>query len=90
MVWWKGLSPDKGRNGRGGFAGGGNLRLPPPEHSCKFHFYQSHYGPVSGGGAKDRVKGVQVVMVAVSLVLLDFVDGGLEGGTGGGRGGGDG
>ena len=57
-----GLSPAGGRDGRDRIAGGGDLNLPPPEHSCTVYCDQAHYGPVSGGRAEAGVKGRQVVV----------------------------
>ena len=48
--WWMGVSPAGGCDGGGGVTGGGDLRLPPLEHSHTVHCGQSHYGPVSSGG----------------------------------------
>ena len=57
-----GLLPAEGCNGRGGVAGGGDLRLPSPEHSRTVYCDQAHYGPVSGGGAEAGAKGGQAVV----------------------------
>ena len=51
----KGLSHTVGRYGGGGIAGGGELRLPPPEHICTVYCDYDHYGTVSGGGAESGV-----------------------------------
>ena len=34
-----GVSTSGGSDGRGGVTGGGDLRLPPPEHSRTVHYY---------------------------------------------------
>ena len=44
-----GIPPDIGRDGGGGTAGGGELRLLSPEHGRTVYGDQSHYGPVSDG-----------------------------------------
>ena len=36
------ISPAGGRDGVSGTAGGGDLRLPPPENGCTFHCDQAH------------------------------------------------
>ena len=53
-----GIPPTEGRDGGGGTAGGGDLRLPPLEHSPNVYCDQAHYGPVSGYGADVGAKGV--------------------------------
>ena len=58
-----GIPPTGGCDGKGITAGGGDLRLPPPEHGCKVYCNQAHYGPVSGGGVETGAKGVQAVVV---------------------------
>ena len=91
-----GVSPAGGNNGVGGSTGGGDLRLPPEEHSRKVHCDKSHYGPVSGGREVSRVTGDQEVVGSRRLGLGGDADGGLGGGMlegGGGDGqddGGDG
>ena len=54
-----GLSLSGGRDGGGGIAGGGDLRLPSPERSFIVCCNQDHYGPISGGGTESGVKGGQ-------------------------------
>ena len=49
-----GVSPARGRDDRGRITGGGDLRLPPTEHSLTVHFNQAYYRPVSGGGTEAR------------------------------------
>ena len=67
--WGMGVFPTGGSDGRGGITVGGYLCLPPPEQILAVHCYQAHYGPVSGGGAKSGVEGVQVVLGAGRLGL---------------------
>ena len=43
------LPPAGGCDGAGVCAGGGDLHLPPPEHSCTIYLDYTYYGPVSGG-----------------------------------------
>ena len=80
-----GVSLSGGRGGRGGIIGGGDLRLPPTEHSCTVHYNQAHYVPVFGGSAEAGVKGGQVVVGAGRLRLGDDVSGVSGGETGRGR-----
>ena len=65
---------------------GGDLRLPPPEHSKIVYCYQYHYEPVSSGGEASRVMGVQSVVEIGRLGLGRDADYGLGGGTDGGGG----
>ena len=67
--------------------GGEDLCLLPPEHSLTVYCDQAHYGPVSGGGVEDGVKGVQLVVGAGRIRLGGDADGGLGGGTDEGGGG---
>ena len=60
-----GIPPAGGRYDGGGTVGGGDLRLPPPEHSITVYCSQAHYGPVSGGRAETGANGIQVVVVIV-------------------------
>ena len=53
-----GISTAGGRDCGGGIEVVGDLRLPPPEHSCTVYFGQDHSGTVYGGGADSRVKGI--------------------------------
>ena len=64
MEWSMVLSPAVGSDGGGGTEEGGDLRLLPPKHSRTVYCNQTHYGPVSSGGAESRIKGGQVVVVA--------------------------
>ena len=67
--WWMGVSNSGGIHGGGGTKGGGDLHLPPLEHSRTFHCDQAHYGRMSGGGAEAGVKGGQAVVGAARLEL---------------------
>ena len=49
--------PTGGCDGGGGFTGGGDLRLPPPEHSCTVYCDNADYGPMSGGKVEAKAKG---------------------------------
>ena len=64
-----GVSPTGVRGGGGRIIGGGDLRLPSPEHSCTVHCDHAYYGPVYGGGAEAGVKGGQAVVGAGRLGL---------------------
>ena len=83
-----GVPPTGGSDDRGGITGGGDLRLPPPEHSHTFHCEEAHYVPVYGLVSASGVKDVQAVLGRGRLGLGRDADGGLGGGTdrgGGGR-----
>ena len=82
-----GVQPYGTSNGRGGITGGGDLRLPPPEHICKVNYDQYHYGPVSGSSVEDGVKGGQSVVGSGRIGLGGDAEGGSGGGTDGGGGG---
>ena len=82
-----GYTPNVGRYGGGGTAGGGDLRLPPPEHSRTVYRDKAHYGPVSGGGEEDGAKGVQAVVGTRQGGCGGYRYGSLGGGTDGGWGG---
>ena len=82
-----GIPPAGGRDGGGGNAGGGYLRLPSPERIHTVYCDQTHYGPVSGGGGETRFKGDQVVVVEGRIICGGYVDVGLGVGTDGGGGG---
>ena len=56
------ITPAGGRDGGSGTAGGGDLRLPPPEHGSKVHCDQDHYLPMSGGGAETGANDIHVVV----------------------------
>ena len=62
------IPPTGGRNERSGNAGGGDIRLPPPEHGRTVHCYQAHYGPVHGGRAETGANDI--------LSVVSFVTGG--------------
>ena len=82
-----GLPPAGGYDSRVGIAGGGDLRLPPPENSHKVYRKYANYGPVSDVETEARDKGgIEVVGTGRSGFGED-VDGGLGGGTDGGGGG---
>ena len=76
-----GVSLSRGCNGGGGITRGGDLCLPPTEHSFTVHFNQAHYGPVSGDRAEAGVKGGQVVVGAGRLKLGGDVSSVLGGET---------
>ena len=78
-----GVPPTGGVNGKDGPSGFGYLCSPPPEHSHTVHFNQAHYGPVSGGRATPRDKGVKEAVVAVVSGTGGDADGGSVSGTGG-------
>ena len=80
---WMVVSPDGGSNGRVGITGVGGLHILPPEHSRTVNCDQAHCIPVSGGGRKDRVKGVQSMVGSGRLGLGGDVDDGLGGKTDG-------
>ena len=82
-----GVSPTGGHDGRVGFTGGGDLRLPPPEHGCTDRCNQTHHGPVSGDVTEAGVKVGQAVVGARLLGFGGDVDGGSRGETDGGGGG---
>ena len=84
-----GVPPSGGVNVGGGFAGVGDLCIPPLEYSCTVHCNQPHYGPVSGGGEASGVMGLQVVVESGRIGLGGGVDSG-SGGRAGVEGGGDG
>ena len=63
--WWEISASPSGRgDGLGGVTGGGDLRLLPPKHSLKFHCYQDHCLPVSGGVEVTGVTDIQAVVVS--------------------------
>ena len=63
------IHPTGGCDGEGGAAGGGYLRILPPEQICTVHCDQAHYVPISGGGETPRCKGVQLMVVSRGPVL---------------------
>ena len=81
-----GVSPSGGINGGGRITGGGDIRIPPPEHCCTVHLYQAHYGPVSIGGSEAVVKVEQVLVGSGWLGIGDDADDRSGGGTDGGGG----
>ena len=56
------IPPTGGQNDRIINAGGGDIRLPPPEHGHTVHCYQAHYGPVYIGRAETKTKDIQAVV----------------------------
>ena len=76
--WKVGISPTDGSDVEGGVTGGGDLHLPPPEHSLTVQCNKTHYGPVSGGGETSGVTSVQAVVGAGSLGMGGDVDSGQE------------
>ena len=81
-----GVSPVGGGDVEGGVTVGGDLSIPPPEHSHTFHFNQSHYIPVYGGREASWVTGGQAVVGSGRLGIWGDADGGSEGGIGWGGG----
>ena len=79
-----GVSSAGGINGGGRITGGGDLRLPPPEHSCIGHSDQAHYVPVSGSDVGYWATGGQAVVGSGRLRLGGDADGGSGGRTDGG------
>ena len=85
-----GLSPAGGSDGRGGVAGGGYLRLPPPEHIHTVYCDQAHCVIVSGVGADSGVEVGQAVVGAGRTGFGGYAVGGSGvvmdgGGVGNGR-----
>ena len=81
------ITPAGGHDFGSRTAGGGDLRLPPPEHVCIVHCDQEHYGTVSISGADTGAKDIQVVEGTRRSGCGSNADGSLGGGTdGGGRG----
>ena len=62
LGWDMYVTSHVGGNGRGGHAGGGDLRSPPSEHCCIIYHDKAHYEPVSGGSAAPRSPGFKVVV----------------------------
>ena len=56
------IPPSGGRDDGSGTSGGGDLRLPTPEHVRTVNCNQDHYGPVSGGGVETRAKDIQAMV----------------------------
>ena len=56
--WDVGVPPAGRGYGGGSPVGGGDLCRPPLEHIRTVYFYRAHYGPVPGGGATNRYKGI--------------------------------
>ena len=74
-------------DGGGGPAGGGDLCLPPPEHSCTVYYDQAHYGLVSGGEADTGDTGIQAALGSGRDGCGGDANGGLGGRTERGAGG---
>ena len=77
--WSMGLPPAGGRNGGGSIVGGGDLRIPLPEHSRTVYCDRYHYVPVSSGRAGGGVKGDEVVVVSGRTGCGGDAYGGLRG-----------
>ena len=84
-----GLTPYEVCDDRGEFSGGGELRLPLPEHRGAIYCEYAHYGTVSGGEAEARAKSENAVVRTGGSGFGGDSDGGL-GGRAGGWGGEDG
>ena len=72
-----------------GVGGGGDLRCPPPEHSCTFYCNHNHYGSVSEGRAAPGSTSFLAMVVTIIYGLGGYsvhVKGGVNGreGVGGG------
>ena len=63
------IFPAGGHDSGGWIVGVGDLRLPPPEHSCAVYCNRDHYGSVSGGGAEAGVKGRKEVVEFQSQII---------------------
>ena len=83
-VWEVGVYHTDEDDGGSGITGGGDLRLPTPEHSLTVHRNKDHYGPVSGSGEASGVMGGQSAVGAGSLEIGGDGDGGSGGEMGGG------
>ena len=75
-----GVSPSDGSYGGDRFTVVGDLRLPPPEHSCKVHCNQAHYVPMYGGGEVSGATGVQAVVGTGSIAIGRHGEGSPGGG----------
>ena len=76
-----GIYPAGVRNGGGRLSGGGDLHLPPLEHSGTVYCDQDHYGPVPGGVAEAVIEDGQSVVGAGSPVFGGDADSVSVGGT---------
>ena len=73
-------------DGRSGTVGGGDLRLPPPDHGCTVHCDRAHSGTIPGGRADTGANDIQSVLVTVWGGCVMDAYGVLWGVTGGGGG----
>ena len=78
-----GIPPAGVCDGGGGTVGGGDLSIPPLEHSRTVYCDKSYYGPISGGGLEAGFKGVQAVVRTGQGGCGGYSDGGSGGGTDG-------
>ena len=76
--------PSGGRDGRGGTEGGGDIRLPPPEHSHTFYCDQTHNETLYGGIKEAGFKGEKSLVVSGRNGYGGDAYGGLVGRTDGG------
>ena len=81
-----GVSTAGRSDGGGGITGGGDLFLPPPEHSHTVHCDQDHYVPVSISVESSGVMGVKLVVGKRRIGPGRDLDRGLGRGMGKGRG----
>ena len=70
MGLWMDVSPTGGCDGGIRITGGGDLRLPYPEHIHTVNCDHAHYGPEFGNGAADGVNCGQVVVEAGQFGLV--------------------
>ena len=75
------ISPAVVSDDGGGIEEGGDLYIPPPEHSQTFYCDQDHYGPVSEGVEEAGVKGFQAVVGSGWTGFGGYMDVGSGGGT---------
>ena len=61
LGWYTDVPYPGGGDGRSGHAGGGYLRILPPEHRHVIYCDKAHYGPVSDGVAVPRSVGFEAV-----------------------------
>ena len=74
------ITPAGGRDDGNGTAGGGYLRLLPPEHGRTVNCDHTHYGYVSSGRAETKAKDLQLVVGTGRGGCVRDADGGLVGG----------
>ena len=70
-----------GHDFRDGITGGIYLRLPLPEHIHTVYGDPAYYRPMFVSGAKDGVKGGQLVVKSVRIGCGGDMEGGWRGGT---------